>query len=100
MPTHATRGKRGTSDCSVTPDEYRSSVLIASSWTIAKARYGTANQPGSPAVSPVTLSSADFGSSVASAAPRISSRAEGIAPPSATAITMRRPLDAAGRYRK
>ena len=71
----------------MTPEEYRSIVLIANSWKMAKIRKGHTNQLGRLAVSPVTVVAA--GTPVATAAPRISSSAEGIAPPSATASTMR-----------
>src|SRR5215813_13557374 len=100
IATQVIRCNLGTSDCNVTPEEYRSRVLIANSCKIATVRYGTTNQPGNPAVRPVTLSFAAPGSSVASAAPRTSSSTEGITPPSATARTIRLAFVLGGRYRE
>src|SRR5258708_38969386 len=90
MPTHAIRCSFGNIDCSVTPEEYKSRVLIANNWKIAKIRYVTANQAGKPAVSTdglVTITA--LGSSVPRAAPRTSSRTEGTRQPNMTASTMR-----------
>src|SRR5215469_5275761 len=98
IATHCNRFRRGIRLCSVTPDEYRSSVLIAKSWTIAKIRYGQMNQLGNPEIKPLTVVA--LGTPVATAAPRISSSADGIAPPSATASTMRTLLARGGKYRE
>src|SRR6202042_386396 len=90
MATQWMRDSRGNRLCSVTPDEYRSSVLMANSWRMAKARYGTTNQAGNaegrPEVdtAPAEPVAARAGTPVATAAPRISSSADGTAPPRAT----------------
>src|SRR5258708_19557488 len=77
--------------CSVTPEEYRSMLLIANSWTTATIRYGTTNQPGKTATSPLTEmmpnAAAEPATAVATAAPRTSRRTEGMPAPNATAST-------------
>src|ERR1700729_3179684 len=103
MPTQWMRASRGNRLCSVTPEEYRSSVLMANSCTIAKTRYGTTNQAGNADgrpetdTAPAEPAAASAGTQVATAAPRISSSADGTAPPRATAATMRFRLAAGGR---
>src|SRR5262249_59182250 len=65
--------------------------------TTATIRYGTTNQPGKTATSPLTEAmpnaAAEPATAVATAAPRTSSKIEGMPAPSATAATMSR-LDA------
>jgi hypothetical protein len=53
----------------VRPEEYRSTLLIANSWTTTNIRYGIRNQPGNACGSPEMGSVAEV-TAVATAAPR------------------------------
>src|SRR5579859_891687 len=68
---------------SVTPDEYRSIVLMASSWTMAKIRNGTTNQLGKLCGTPSWLMPTVFLVIVNASTPRISSSTDGIPAPRA-----------------
>jgi hypothetical protein len=46
--------------CSVTPEEYVSIVLIASSWKMAKIRNGVTNQLGKDSGTPIWAMPTDF----------------------------------------
>src|SRR5262249_23817782 len=69
------------SDCNVTTEEYRSIVLIASSWNMAKIRNGTTNQPGKLWGTPSWVIPTVFAVTVKASTPRISSSTDGIAAP-------------------
>src|SRR5215467_1936774 len=99
IATQCSRFSLGIRLCNVTPEEYRSRVLIAKSCAIAKIRNGTTNHDWNPATKPVGESAA-AGTAVPIAAPRISSNADGIAAPNVTASTMLLPLVDEGKYRE
>ena len=80
--TQCHRASLSPAACSVRPDEYRSSVLTASSVTIAKSRYGTDTQPGRTAGMP-PIGSLALMVAEATAAPRTSSSMAGRKPPAA-----------------
>src|SRR5215472_1494525 len=71
------------SACRVTPEEYRSIVLIASSWKMAKIRNGTTNQLGKLCGTPSWVMPTVFVVTVKASTPRTSSSTDGIPAPSA-----------------
>ena len=78
------------SACSVTPEEYMSMVLIASSWKIAKIRNGVTNQSGNDCGTPIWVMPTKFFCVTVNANTPSSSRMiDGIAPPSVAAQNVR-----------
>src|SRR5580693_4809323 len=73
------------SACSVTPEEYMSIVLIASSWNTAKIRNGVTNQAGNDSGTPIWAIPTVLEEIVNASTPRISRITDGIAPPSVAA---------------
>ncbi len=71
------------SACRVTPEEYRSIVLMASSWKMAKIRNGTTNQLGKLCGTPSWAMPTVFVVTVKASTPRISSSTDGIPAPRA-----------------
>src|SRR5215469_16310219 len=71
------------SACRVTPDEYRSIVLVANSWKMAKIRNGTTNQAGKLCGTPSWVMPTVFLVTVKASTPRTSSSTDGIPAPRA-----------------
>src|SRR5580658_9615475 len=79
------------SACSVTPEEYISMVLIASSWKIAKIRNGVTNQDGKDCGTPSCAMPTSLVVMVKANTPSSSRMIDGIAPPSVAAQNVRDP---------
>src|ERR1700722_16819699 len=69
------------SACKVTPEEYMSMVLIASSWKIAKIRNGVTNQDGKDSGTPSCAMPTSLVVIVNANTPSSSKMTDGIAPP-------------------
>src|ERR1700733_6821230 len=69
------------SACKVTPEEYMSMVLIASSWKIAKIRNGVTNQDGKDSGTPSCAMPTSLVVIVNANTPSSSRMIDGIAPP-------------------
>src|ERR1700677_4251599 len=88
------------SACSVTPEEYMSIVLIASSWNTAKIRNGVTNHAGNDSGTPICAIPTVLDEIVNASTPRISRMIDGIAPPSVAAQNVFAPGVVRGRYRE